>query len=139
MPYNDRMFENENTTKPRKWPMWLGWGVLIAWLSWCVVNNASKPAPPAPHVKVIVPLALKNRYGPLQTADRACHGAVVRIVAMDVAASQAAKEGIKNTWLTVRPLADDYTVQCYMSGDYSYGMHVGDIVALPGGHVSGLD
>jgi hypothetical protein len=86
--------------------------------------------------QVFIPTPSDVKYPPLTDPAKACSGAPVVITSLDVSHSQADDKGMY-TWLTVRPAGDAYTVQCNMGGDYSGSWHVGDLVSLPSGKVTG--
>jgi len=88
--------------------------------------------------RVVVPIPPKRSYPPVKNPKDACTGSPAVIVSLTVAGwqGQAKDDKSVNTWLTVRPAGDDFTVQCYMGGDYSESWHVGDLVSMPTGHLA---
>lgn len=85
--------------------------------------------------KVVIPIPSDVKYPPLKKPSDVCHGAPGVIEKIEIAGSQE-NDNAKYTWLTLRPAGDIYIVQCYLSGDYSNSMHVGDLVSIPQGKLS---
>jgi hypothetical protein len=81
--------------------------------------------------RVIVPRPAKRTYPSLANPKDACTTAPVEIMALSVAGTKRDDKDT-NTWLGVRPLGDDYIINCAMGGDYSFSFHVGDIVVVNG-------
>lgn len=77
--------------------------------------------------------ALMSDHRPLSDSALACKGAPVEIVTISASAAYGVKDkNDKITWLKVRPLGDDYTVPCRISGDWTGEYRVGDKVAFQG-------
>jgi hypothetical protein len=87
--------------------------------------------------KVVIPKPSNVKYEPLKNPDEACHGAPVVITTMSIAPAQGADQNY--TWMSVRPVGDEYTVLCYLGGDYSDHWKVGDIVSMAGGKITGKE
>lgn len=91
--------------------------------------------------RIVIPKPSSVKYAPLDDPKKACHGAPVVITNIFAAGWQGQSKddtGV-NTWLTVRPAGDEYTVQCYLGGDNTSSWHVGDIISLPAGNLAGAN